>query len=211
VAGDATNTGEDRMTIPRLHIAAAGMAVLCLLAACAPYRTHITRTEGLEFPALYRFRINYDIHDPDGQSITVEIMNDDLERWLLFVEMCDRARVAMEERGYKWVYDPNERVDFIVDVAFSAFYTEKLEYDRLINQPPATLLVGSKDGDTYTHVVVLTALARNPNLAADDYVVLWEGRGTSSDENDTPRVAGFPIMVELLKEFPHAQRPRRRR
>ena len=192
----------------RLQIASAGMATLCLLAACAPYRTQIMRAEGLEFPALYRFRINYDIHDPDGQSITDEIMNDDLERWLLFVEMCDRARVAMEERGYKWVYDPNERVDFVLDVAFSAFYTEKLDYERLISQPPATLLVGSKNGDEYTHVVVLSAMARNPNLASDDYVVLWEGRGTSTDGNDTPRVAAFPIMVELLKEFPEAERPR---
>jgi hypothetical protein len=199
------------MTAPRLHLAGVGLAVLCLLAACSPYRTHITRAEGLEFPDLYRFRVNYDVHDPEGVSLTDEIMNDDLERWLLFVEICDRARVAFEELGYQWVYDPNDPVDFVVDVGFSAFYPEKIDYERLTSQPPATLLVGSKDGDDYTHLIVMTALARNPNLAADDYVVLWEGRGTCVDQNDDSRIASFPIMVELLEDMPQAVKPRRRR
>ncbi len=182
----------------------AAVLLPALLTGCSPYKTRVKRNPGIEMPGQRRFRINYDIHDPDGKSITDEIMQDDIDRWILFAEMCDRAKVAFEELGYEHVYDPGAPADFVVDVGFSSFYSDTITDKQLWNQQPATLLVGGRKGDMFVHLVTLSALSHDPALSSDDYVVLWDGRGTCVDESDDIRYVAFPIMVELLEDFPEA-------
>ncbi len=181
-----------------------GIAGLVLLGGCSPYKTVIKQAEGLKFPGMYRFRINYVVHDDAGKEITDEIMNDETELWFLFCEMCDRAKVALEEKGYQWVFDPKEPADFTVDVGFSGFYSSKATEEEMWNQKPATILVGLKKEEAFTHMIILSVLAYDPKLGSEEMVVLWEGRGTMTDSYEDPRIAGFPIMVELMKKFQNA-------
>lgn len=175
------------------------------MSGCSPYKTMITRAEGLRFPGTQAFRINYKVHDDGGKDITQEIMENELELWYLFCEMTKRAQVAFEEKGYQLVYDDSDAADFTVDVGFSGFYSTKATDEELWQQKPASILFGLRDGERYTHIVILSVLAYDPKLGSEEMVVLWEGRGTLADEHDNPRVAGFPIMVELLKDFPEAK------
>jgi hypothetical protein len=160
----------------------------------------------MELPGLRTFRINYDVHDDMGNNITEEIMKSETERWFMFAEMCDKAKEAFKEKGYQWVYDPYVKSDFIVDVCFSAFYSETITEEEMLDQKPATFLVGRKEGEEKTHLVFLTVLAYDPELESKDLVVLWEGRGALTDPYDDARDASFPIMVELLMDFPRARR-----
>ncbi|NLF40326.1 hypothetical protein GX586_12845 [bacterium] len=195
-------------TLPLAPLATLATAALLVIAGCSPYQVRINKTEGLMLPNARSFRVNYDVHDDQGKSITDEIMRSEIERWYQFTEMAHRARYAFEDLDYRFVYDPGVPADFVVDVGFSAFYSEKITEEQLWSQRPATLLVGRKNPDgTYTHVVVLSVLAKNPRVTSDELVVVWEGRGTLTDENPDARLAGYPIMVELLKSYPLAPLP----
>ena len=174
--------------------------------ACSFVDRHIVKNPKVKLPGKKTFRVNYKIHDPDGNDITEEIMNNDLDRWLLFIEACNRAKVAFEELGYEIVYDPDVPVDFIVDVGFSAFYSDKITKDEMLNQPPATLLMGMKDDKYYYHYATLTVLTKDPSLESDEYVVVWEGKGIFKSESDDIKQAEFPIMTDLLEEFPKANK-----
>ena len=172
--------------------------------SCSIVDTHITKSNKVRLPGKRTFRVNYKIHDPDGNDITEEIMSDELDRWMLFIEACSRATVAFEELGYELVYDPDVPADFIVDVGFSAFYSNKITEDQMLNQPPATLLMGMKDDDFYYHYAVLSILAKDPTLDSDEFVVVWEGKGIYKSLSDDITEAQFPIMTELLEEYPEA-------
>ena len=175
-------------------------------AGCSPYRTRIIQAQGIELPRRQVFRVNYQIHDPDGKNITDEIMRTDLARWEQFMEMCDRTRAAFEELGYKPVFDNYQPVDFVADVGFSAFYSAKVTEQNIWDQAPATLLCGATHPNgMFTHFVLLRVLAKNPRVTSSDLVNVWEGRGTLTDENPDVRLAGFPILVELLRSFPLAE------
>ena len=174
--------------------------------SCSLVDKRIVRNRKIQLPGKKTFRINYKIHDPEGNDITDEIMKDDLDRWLLFVEACDRAKFAFEELGYELVTDPDVPVDFIVDVGFSAFYSDKITEEQMYNQPPATLLMGRKDDKYFYHYAVLTILTKDPSLDSDEYVVVWEGKGVFKSPSDDIREAEFPIMEDLLNEFPEADR-----
>jgi len=172
--------------------------------SCSIVDTHVTKSNKVRLPGKRTFRVNYKIHDPDGNDITEEIMSDELDRWMLFIEACSRATVAFEELGYELIYDPDVPADFIVDVGFSAFYSDKITKEQMLDQPPATLLMGMKDDKFYYHYAVLTILAKDPTLDSDEFVVVWEGKGIYKSVSDDITEAHFPIMTELLEEYPEA-------
>ena len=178
--------------------------ILLLLSSCSIVDKNIKRSQNVELKGRRTFRINYIIHDDKGEDITDEIMKSELDRWLLFVEACDRAKVAFEELGYELVYDPGKPADFIVDIGFSAFYSDKITEDQMLSQPPATFLIGKKDDEFFYHYAVLTILARDPSLSSDEYVVIWEGKGICKMVTDDIREAEFTIMTELLEDYPNA-------
>jgi len=186
--------------------------IICLslliltISGCSPYVTVIKKADGIDFPGYRKFRINYTVHDDAGTDITDEIMKTETDRWFLFAEICDRVKLAFQEKGYEWVYDPHVPADFTVDLCFSAFYSEKITKKDMMEQKPATFLVGRTEGEEKTHMVILSVLAYNPEMESKDLVVLWEGRGSMTDTFDDVRVASFPIMVELLLDFPTAKR-----
>ncbi len=179
--------------------------VCLLLAGCASHMVTVVQAPGLELPGRYKFRMNYTVHDPDGKAITDEIMETDLNRWLLFTEMTGAARASFEDRGYVWVYDPLEPADFIVDVGFTAFYSEKMTHEEMQNQKPASLMVGAVKGGTYSHMVVISVLTRPPGLAAEGFVTFWEGRGIVDSSDADVRMAGFPLIADIVNRFPPAQ------
>jgi hypothetical protein len=176
------------------------------LSGCSPYITSFKKAEGIDFPGYKRFRINYSVHDDAGNNITDEIMKSETDRWFMFAEVCDRTKVAFAEKGYEYIYDPTVSTDFMVDVCFSAFYSDKITEEEMMKQKPATFLVGRKEEEAKTHMVILSVLAYDPELESKDLVVLWEGRGALKDPEDNVRSASFPIMVELLLDFPTARR-----
>ncbi|RLD12128.1 MAG: hypothetical protein DRI44_01715 [Chlamydiae bacterium] len=178
--------------------------LITVLSSCSIVDTHVTKSSKVKLPGKHTFRINYKIHDPDGKDITDEIMSDDINHWMLFIEACNRAKVAFEELGYQLVYDPDVPADFIVDVGFSAFYSDKITEKQMLNQPPATLLMGRKDDKYFYHYAVLTILAKDPSLESDEFAVVWEGKGICKLETDDITQAQFPIMTELLDDFPEA-------
>jgi len=177
--------------------------------SCSIVDTHVTKSNKVRLPGKRTFRVNYKIHDPDGNDITEEIMSDELDRWMLFIEACSRATVAFEELGYELIYDPDVPADFIVDVGFSAFYSDKITKEQMLDQPPATLLMGMKDDKFYYHYAVLSILAKDPSLDSDEFVVVWEGKGIFKSMSDDITEAQFPIMTELLEEYPEANLRRR--
>lgn len=180
-------------------------AILALaFSSCSFVDKRVVKNRKVKLPSKKTFRINYKIHDPDGNDITDEIMKTDLDRWMLFVESCNRAKVAFEELGYELIYDPDVPADFIVDVGFSAFYSDKISEEEMYNQPPATLLMGMKDDDFFYHYAVLTILTKDPKLSSDEFIVVWEGKGVFKSESDDIRDAEFTIMTDLLEEFPEA-------
>ena len=178
--------------------------LITVFSSCSIVDSQITKSSNVKLQGKRTFRVNYKIHDPDGKDITEEIMSDDIDRWMLFIEACSRATVAFEELGYELVYDPDVPADFIVDVGFSAFYSDKITKKQMLDQPPATLLMGMKDDKYFYHYAVLTILAKDPNLESDEFVVVWEGKGIYKSESDDITQAQFPIMTELLKEYPEA-------
>ena len=178
--------------------------ITAIFSSCSIVDTHVTKSSKVKLPGKHTFRVNYKIHDPEGIDITEEIMSDELDRWMLFIEACSRATVAFEELGYELVYDPDVPADFIVDVGFSAFYSDKITKDQMLNQAPATLLMGLKDDKFYYHYAVLTILAKDPTLDSDEFVVVWEGKGIFKSISDDITEAQFPIMTELLEENPEA-------
>jgi len=181
--------------------------LLWLLAGCAAHTIRVVQTPGLELPGRYKFRMNFTVHDPDGKAITDEIMETELERWLLFTEMTGAARAAFEDRGYVWVYDPLEPADFMVDVCFTAFYSEKMTREKMERQKPASLMVGGIKDGTYLHMVVISVLTRPPGLTAEGFVTVWEGRGIAESKHADVRIAGFPLIADIVSRFPRA-RPR---
>ena len=178
--------------------------ITAIFSSCSVVDSHVTKSSTVKLPGKRTFRVNYKIHDPDGKDITEEIMNDDIDRWMLFIEACSRATVAFEELGYELIYDPDIPADFIVDVGFSAFYSDKITKEQMLDQPPATLLMGMKDDKYFYHYAVLTILAKDPSLDSDEFVVVWEGKGIFKSESDDITQAQFPIMTELLKKYPEA-------
>jgi len=182
--------------------------IIAALPSCSIVDTKVSKSEKIKLPGKRTFRINYKIHDPDGKDITEEIMDDDVDRWFLFIDGCDRAKVAFEELGYELIYDPDVPADFIVDIGFSAFYSDKITEEQMLNQPPATLLMGRKDDEFFYHYAVLTILAKDPALASDEFVVVWEGKGICKLVTNDITQAQFPIMTELLEDYPEADRRR---
>lgn len=189
----------------RWHIVVSTVTLLGLLAGCAAQHISVMQTPGLELPGRYKFRMNFTVHDPEGKAITDEIMDTDLNRWLLFTEMTGAARASFEDHGYVWVYDPLEPADFIVDVGFTAFYTEKITREQMERQKPASLMVGSVQSNTYLHMVVISVLTRPPGLASEGFVTFWEGRGIVENTNPDVRVAGFPLIADIVSRFPEAE------
>lgn len=189
----------------RWHIRILCAALLGVLAGCATPHISVTQTPGLELPGRYKFRMNFTMHDPDGKAITDEIMETDLNRWLLFTEMTGAARASFEDRGYVWVYDPLEPADFIVDVGFTAFYSEKVTREQMERQKPASLMAGGIKDGTYVHMVVISVLTRPPGLSSEGFVTVWEGRGIVESKSPDVRVAGFPLIADIVDRFPKAQ------
>jgi len=190
--------------ITRLSYFLASVLMVALLSSCSIVDTNVTKSNNVKLPGKHTFRINYKIHGPDGEDITEEIMSDDIDRWMLFIGACDRAKVAFEELGYKLIYDPGVPADFIVDIGFSAWYSDKITKEQMLDQPPATLLMGMKDDKYFYHYAVLSILSKDPSLNSDEFVVVWEGKGICKLETDDITQAQFPIMTELLEEYPQA-------
>ena len=184
----------------------ASVLIAAGLASCSIVDTHVAKSDNVKLPGKQTFRINYKIHDPDGEDITEEIMSDDIDRWMLFIGACDRAKIAFEELGYELIYDPGVPADFIVDVGFSAWYSDKITKEQMLSQKPATLLMGMKDDKYFYHYAVLSILSKDPSLDSDEFVVVWEGKGICKLETDDITQAQFPIMTELLEEYPEANR-----
>ncbi len=182
----------------------ASIFIISCLSSCSVVDTNVTKSTTVKLPGKHTFRINYKIHDPDGKDITEEIMTDDIDRWMLFIGACDRAKIAFEELGYTLIYDPGTPADFVVDVGFSAWYSDKITEKQMLDQPPATLLMGMKDDEFFYHYAVLTILAKDPSLDSDEFAVVWEGKGICKLETDDITEAQFPIMTELLEEYPRA-------
>lgn len=175
-----------------------------LLAGCAS-NIAIKETPGVQLPGRTSFRMNYAVHDPDGKVITDEVMENELERWLLFTELAGAVRAAFEDRGYRWVYDPLEPADFVVDVGFSAFYSEKVTREQMERQRPATLMVGGVKDGRYLHMVVISVLARPPERAKEGLITVWEARGIRESTSPDVRVVAFPLIAEIVERFPRAE------
>jgi hypothetical protein len=184
------------------RLAAAVLAAVAL-GACAPYSIAVKETPGLDMPGKFKFRMNYNVHDDLGRNITDEIMTKHLDHWLTFTELSGAVRATLEDRGYQWMSDPTEPADFIMDVCFTAFYFDKVTDEQLREMKPATLLAGrSGKNGTFTHMIVITASARAPELASDKWVTLWEARGIATDKNADIRMSGFPMVADMITRFP---------
>jgi len=183
----------------------AGATLALLLAGCGTMNVAVTESPGMHLAGRYKFRMNFDVHDPDGKKITEEIMQNDLDRWYQFMELVSATRASLEDRGYQWVNDPTEPADFVVDMCFTAFYSDKLTEERMNTQKLATFLVGRKTGDTYEHLVVIAALARDPKLQSSDYVTIWEGRATAQDDKQDARLWALPLIGDIVTAFPEVE------
>jgi len=193
-----------------------GFSALLFLTACSPFRISVQTAPGIVIPGYKTFRVNRNIQDDKGNDITQEIMESELERWFLFMEMYNCVKGTFENKGYRYVDNPAEKADFVVDVCFSAFYAENLNEKRLWDQPPATFLVSRKSGDLFTHFVILSVLSYDPSLGSDEFAVLWEGKASVTDdfpeipeENTKPDepiipISGFALIEKLSYEFPDA-------
>ncbi len=191
--------------------------ILFLLTGCSPFKVSVQTAPGITIPGYKTFRVNRSVLDDKGNDITQEIMNSELERWFLFMEMYNCVKGTFENKGYRYVDNPAERADFLVEVCFSAFYSENLDEKRMWNQPPATFLVSRKSGDLYTHFVILSILSHDPSLGSDKFAVPWEGRASVVDnfpeipeENSEPGkpvipLSGFALIEKLAELFPNAR------
>lgn len=178
----------------------ASMSVLC---GCSPHSTIIMENEDIELPRRLTYRMSYDIVDPNGKVITQEIFENDTENWFIFTEFCKEFQKQLSERGYRFIYDPGRRSDFVVQVGFSAFYSEKISREKMIEQPFATLMVGRQlDDNQFEHIVAMEVLARNPSLSSDEFVVFWKGKTITSSERQDVRYSGLEMIKELVDEFP---------
>ena len=187
-------------------MAMAVVAAALALAACSPFKITVKETPGVKMPGRYKFRMNYVVHDDKGRNITDEIMEKHLEKWLLFTELSGAVRASLEDRGYVGIDSPTEPVDFIVDVCFSAFYSNKVKEEDMVKMPSATLLAGaSHTNSTYTHMVVVTAAARAPQTTSNKMVTLWEARGIATDKNADLRLCAFPMVANMIAKFPDAK------
>ncbi len=195
-----------------------GLVTLLLVTACSPFKLSVQTAPGLVIPGYKTFRVNRSIQDDKGNDITQEIMDNELNRWFLFMEMYSCAKSTFVNKGYRYVDNPAEKADFVVDVCFSAFYVENLNEEKMWDQPPATLLVSRKFENLFTHFVILSVLSYDPTLGSDEFAVLWEGRGSVEDgsseipeENSASNepiipVAGFTLIEALSDEFPNTKR-----
>ncbi|MCX7847351.1 MAG: hypothetical protein N2595_04920 [bacterium] len=177
-----------------------------VLSGCATRQVFVKTSPGIELAGRATFRMNYAVHDPEGKVITDEVMETELERWLLFTEMAGAVRACFEDRGYEWVYDPVQPADFVVDVGFTAFYSEKVTREEMERQRAATLMVGGVRDGRYLHMVVIRVMARAPGSGAEGFVTVWEGRGIAESKEADVRVAGFPLIAEIVGRFPRAER-----
>ncbi len=183
----------------------AGAALAVLLPGCGTMNVTVTEAPGIQLAGRYKFRMNFDVHDPDGKKITEEIMQSDLERWYQFMELVSATRASLEDRGYQWVNDPTDPADFVVDMCFTAFYSDKLDEERMKTQKLATFLVGRKTGDIYSHMVVIAALARDPQLKSSDYLTIWEGRAMVQDNQQDARLWALPLIGDIVEAFPEVE------
>ncbi len=194
-----------------------GLVTVLFLSACSPFKVSVQTAPGIVIPGYKSFRVNRSIQDDKGNNITQEVMDNELERWFLFMEMYDCVKGTFVTKGYKYIDNPAEKADFVVDVCFSAFYVENLNEERMLNQPPATFLVSKKVGNEFTHFVILSVLSYDPSLGSDDFAVLWEGKASVTDnfpeipeENTKPDepvipMSGFALIEKLAYEFPDAR------
>jgi hypothetical protein len=188
-----------------LSFLVAGVTLAMWLAGCGTMNVAVTEAPGMQLAGRYKFRMNFDVHDPDGAKITEEIMQNDLDHWYQFMELVSATRASLEDRGYQWVSDPTEPADFVVDMCFTAFYSDTLDEERMKTQKLATFLVGRKTDDTYQHLVVIAALARDPQLKSVDYVTIWEGRATAQDSQQDARLWALPLIGDIVAAFPEVE------
>jgi len=195
-----------------------GLVTLLLLTACSPFKVSVQTAPGIVIPGYKSFRVNRSIQDNEGNDITKEIIKNELARWYLFMEIYNCVKGTFISKGYKYVDNPAEKADFVVDICFSAFYAKNIGEEKVWNQQPATFLVSRKFEDLFTHFVILSVLSYDPSLGSDEFAVLWEGRasvtddfsevpeeGSTSDEPIFP-VATFSLIEVLADEFPNARR-----
>ena len=195
-----------------------GLVTILFLTGCSPFKISIQTAPGIVIPGYKSFRVNRSIQDDKGNDITQEIMENELDRWFLFMEMYSCVKGTFINKGYKYVDNPAEKADFVVDVCFSAFYAEDLSEEEMWDQQPATFLVSRKFEDFFTHFVILSVLSYDPSLGSDEFAVLWEGKGSVSDgfseipeegsDSDKPviPITGFTLIEMLADGFPNAER-----
>jgi len=195
-----------------------GLATILFLTGCSPFKISTRTAPGIVIPGYKSFRVNRSIQDDKGNDITQEIMESELDRWFLFMEMYSCVKGTFINKGYKYVDNPAEKADFVVDVCFSAFYAKNISEEKMWNQQPATFLISRKFEGLFTHFVILSVLSYDPSLGSDEFAVLWEGKGLVSDgfseipkkgpNSDKPviPVAGFALIEKLADEFPNAER-----
>ena len=194
-----------------------GLATVLFLTGCSPFKISVQTAPGIVIPGYKSFRVNRSIQDDKGNDITQEIIKNELSRWFLFMEMYNCAKDTFINKGYKYVDNPAEKADFVVDVCFSAFYANISE-KKMWNQSPATFLVGRKFEGLFTHFIILSILSYDPSLGSDEFAVLWEGKGAVTDEfaeipekgpnSDEPVIpaTGFSLIEKLADKFPNAKR-----
>jgi len=195
-----------------------GLLTVLFLTGCSPFRISIQTAPGIVIPGYRSFRVNRSIQDDKGNDITQEIMENELDRWFLFMEMYSCVKGTFINKGYKYVDNPAEKADFVVDVCFSAFYADELSEEKMWNQQPATFLISRKFEDFFTHFVILSVLSYDPSLGSDEFAVLWEGKGSVTDgfseipkegpNSDQPviPITGFTLIEMLADGFPNAER-----
>jgi len=161
------------------------------------------QNEDIELPRRLTYRMSYDIVDPNGKVITEEIFDNDTENWYIFTEFCKEFQTQLSARGYRFIYDPGRQSDFIVQVGFSAFYSDKISREKMMQQPFATLMVGRQLGENqFEHIVAMEILAKNPSLSSDEFVVYWKGKTITSSQRRDVRYSGLDMITELVDEFP---------